>query len=302
MALYAFDGTGNEDNISDGKDTNVRKFFEAYQGAYDKNGVCLYIEGVGTRKGFAGKIFGSIFGAGGEERIEEAIDKLEDNFDKGDEQIDIIGFSRGAALALEFANDIQDHGVNGKTPTINFLGIWDTVASFGIPGNNINLGYTLSIPQNVKHCSHAISLDERRQGFPLTRVTQNSYTNIQPIEIHEVWFRGFHSDVGGGNYNESLSSISLVWMFHQARRNNITIPDNHMEKHEGFRNPNSACNKPGMDIVPNKKRIINHNDMVHESVSRRDWAARRFKANNPPKGLKVMGDDGRLKTHGFEEA
>ena len=228
---------------------------------------------------------------------------MEENFKKGDEKIDIIGFSRGAALSLEFANEIHDHGINGKDmPPINFVGIWDTVASFGIPGNSINVGYTLSVPKNVGHCFHAIAIDERRQVFPLTRVVQDAYSGRKALNINEVWFRGFHSDVGGGNENESLSSIPLLWMFKRAVDVDINIPSIHIEKQETLRDPTAACVKPGMDIVPNKKRTIQHADVVHDSVSRRDWVARRFEANNPPKGLKVVNDKGEIRAQGFEEA
>ncbi len=84
MALYAFDGTGNKDNPVDGKDTNVRKLFEAYEEGYEGPGACLYIPGVGTRWGPIGKFFGGIFGAGGKKRVGEAIEVLKRNFEKGD--------------------------------------------------------------------------------------------------------------------------------------------------------------------------------------------------------------------------
>ncbi len=125
--------------------------------------------------------------------------------------LDIIGFSRGAALALDFANEIHDNGINGEdAPTIRFLGLWYTVASFGLPGNNTNLGYELTVPKNVQVCRHAISLDERRASFPLTRVTQDKLSGLGPLDIEEVWFRGCHSDVGGGNDNEGLSHLALA--------------------------------------------------------------------------------------------
>ena len=83
-------------------------------------------------------------------RIKKAMEILKDNFSKGDTTIDIVGFSRGAALALEFANEIHDKGVNGqKEPSIRFIGIWDTVASFGLPGNNINLGIHIGVMVTV---------------------------------------------------------------------------------------------------------------------------------------------------------
>ena len=57
MALYAFDGTWNEDDGNPGVDagnseTNVVKFREAYDGNLH------YIEGVGTRFGTIGRILG----------------------------------------------------------------------------------------------------------------------------------------------------------------------------------------------------------------------------------------------------
>jgi len=53
---------------------------------------------------------------------------------------------------------------------VRFVGVWDTVASFGLPGNNLNIGWQLTLPPNVKRCYHAMALDERRGNFPLTRI------------------------------------------------------------------------------------------------------------------------------------
>ena len=52
MALYAFDGTRNQDEPGDGEDSNVVKFCEAYTG----DSWCL--ESVGTRLGFIGNVLG----------------------------------------------------------------------------------------------------------------------------------------------------------------------------------------------------------------------------------------------------
>lgn len=152
MALYAFDGTGNEVHDVPGKNSNVHKFCKVYENNYQSvaNSACIYQSGVGTRWSFVGMFFGSIFGAGGGKRIKEAMKQCRKNFQAGDQIIDIIGFSRGAALALEFANEIRDKGMDSnKTVSIRFLGIWDTVGSFGLPGNNINLGHKLSMPTGV---------------------------------------------------------------------------------------------------------------------------------------------------------
>jgi hypothetical protein len=74
-----------------------------------------------------------------------------------------------------------------------------------------------------------------------------------------------------------------------------------MNTHSALRNPNADCTKPGMDIFANKKRVILHSDLVHESVSRREMAARRFPANNPPISMQVVNDQGNLLPKGFEE-
>ncbi len=115
MAIYAFDGTCSEDKKRDEKDTNVIKFFNAYKSQYAKPDNCFYVEGVGTRYSILGLIAGGMMGAGGQQRIDEAFEALQKNFEDGDEEIDIIGFSRGSSLALEFANTINEQGVENLT-------------------------------------------------------------------------------------------------------------------------------------------------------------------------------------------
>ncbi len=96
MALYAFDGTWNQERNAGEYDrnTNVVKFFHAY--AANKHGY----KGVGTKLGWIGKVVGGAFGAGGKERIANAYRDLCARYLAGDRDIDIIGFSRGAALSL----------------------------------------------------------------------------------------------------------------------------------------------------------------------------------------------------------
>jgi len=287
MALYAFDGTWNENKPDDAADTNVFKFKEAYQGGK------FYLPGVGTRFGVLGKVFGGLFGAGGKERIEEAYEELQKNFREGDRVVDIVGFSRGAALALDFANTIDSRGVLGDPhPEIRFVGIWDVVPSFGIPGNDVNLGYVLTLPASVRKCFHAMALDERRQNFALQRVVTTVPDATAEGRIYEVWFRGVHSDIGGGNRNIGLSSISLYWMYKQVLRCGLKIPQEEVTKQKQQIMPESTISK-NLDIIENKYRTIMWTDIVHDSVTRRDGA------NNPPRGLKVVNDDGRILEKGF---
>lgn len=290
MALYAFDGTWNKNQPQDDKDTNVRKFLDAYS---DKRK--FYRAGPGTRFGWFGKILGGVFGAGGKARVKEACKELQTNFRAGDKTIDIIGFSRGAALALDFANKIHSEGVNGgQRPEIRFIGVWDVVASFGIPGNDVNLGYVLTLPDTVKKCFHAMALDERRQNFPVQRVVTTVADATSAGRVYEVWFRGVHSDIGGGNKTIGLSSITLHWMYKQALRSGLPIPEVEITKQKQNMRPNTEISK-NIDPIPNKYRTISWTDVVHESVSSRP------NANNPPKGLKMVNDEGQVLSKGFGE-
>ena len=191
----------------------------------------LYTQGVGTKWGLIGKVAGGITGAGGWARVLAAKRHLEENW--SGKPIDVIGFSRGSALALDFVNEIAT-GVKPKRgaeagqvvqPTIRFVGLWDLVASFGIPGNKINLGSQLTVPLSVQYCYHALALDERRYTFALTRVkyAEDKTRRNGHKRAHEVWFRGGHSDVGGGNQNTQRSDIALRWMMLKASAHGVPL-------------------------------------------------------------------------------
>jgi len=224
MALYAFDGTRDDatdsgtDAASLAQTTNVWKFYSAYDANVRPHGISsVYIPGVGTRFGAIGAVVGGAVGAGWLDRIKSTYDTLCGAYASGDQDIDIIGFSRGAAIALDFANKVASSGIkqNGKVivanPKIRFLGLFDVVAAFGVANlgfvfSKLNVGHHLELPANVEHCFHAISLDERRPQFVVTRVAG----------AYETWFRGVHSDIGGGNSNTGLNNIALRWMCHKA--------------------------------------------------------------------------------------
>jgi uncharacterized protein (DUF2235 family) len=112
--------------------------------------------------------------------------------------------------------------------------------------------------------------------------------------VYEVWFRGVHSDVGGGNGNNGLSSIALNWMYKRCAGCGIAIPAAEIQRRQGQINPSAPVSE---DLDPQKDpyRPIPWTDVVHQSVSVRD------RAHNPPKGLKVMDDDGRILAKGFGE-
>jgi uncharacterized protein (DUF2235 family) len=270
MALYAFNGTWNSEKTDavDTKDneylanTNVLKFRDAYSGS---NG--YYTNGVGTRFGLLGRVFGGAFGVGGRDRINDALDHLRLRLAAGDTPVDVIGFSRGAALALAFTNRVYKQVIDprtGKPPVIRFLGVWDVVGSFGIPINlgpflfqEYNLGYTLTLPANVEHSFHAMALDERRQTFRVTRLKGAC----------EVWFRGAHSDVGGGNGNLGLNNIALCWMLRKAAACGLPIDPVKVLDASTASKFDAAVEWP-RDFVKNSRRDIASDDRVHYAVGK----------------------------------
>lgn len=299
MALYAFDGTWNRDKPGTEQDTNVVWFRDAYA-----EGRPFYEKGVGTRFGKLGRVLGGIAGAGGRSRVKRARERLERNFARGDTTIDIVGFSRGSALALHFANKIERKGVktpDGKVvPTIRFLALWDTVASFGAPSIPLNIGWDLDLPDNVEKCCHALALDERRHTFRPERLEVRVDDVKDAGRLEEVWFRGVHSDVGGGNKNPGLSSIALHWMFVKAKAAGLPIDSKVVTKNRARLKAESPISVHEYDKVKQRFRRVRPDDQIHHSVSfRKD--TRKREHSNPPVGVAVVTDSGR-RVRGFKRA
>ena len=76
--------------------------------------------------------------------------------------MDIAGFSRGAALALSFANEIAG---KIKDLDIRYIGLWDVVGEFGLPGEHVNAGHNLHMPPNAHNVFHAMARSGRG-GMP----------------------------------------------------------------------------------------------------------------------------------------
>ncbi|MEP1209571.1 MAG: DUF2235 domain-containing protein [Rhizobiaceae bacterium] len=273
MAIYAFDGTWNEDDdLTElgGNDTNVARFLDACDLPAEEE---EYVEGVGTRFSLLGKTIGGAIGAGGKVRIRQMLSQVKENFRKGDEDIDVIGFSRGAALALQFCNEISEFGLiaaggeHKKAPPIRLLGLWDVVGAFGIPLNigfkfqEKNPGYTLSVPANVLNCYHAMALDERREAFTVTRLNADQLS----VDIEERWFRGVHSDVGGGNGNLRLSNIALNWMLEKAVEAGLPVNAAKVEQLRQEMDATAPISK-NLDILPDPPRNVAPADLMHQSA------------------------------------
>src|SRR5215213_1097828 len=122
---------------------------------------------------------------------------------------------------------------------IAFLGLWDTVAAYGLPIDEMTRGvsrylWPLELPDRqlnplVRKACHALSLDDERTTFhpllwdesPETTATGTRGTDSE--RITQVWFAGVHSNVGGGYPDDSLAHVSLRWMADEACKKGLRL-------------------------------------------------------------------------------
>jgi hypothetical protein len=269
MGLYAFDGTWNteKDNDSIDLNTNVVRFRNAYSAKSGTND--FYVEGIGTRHKAIGRVIGGMFGVGEVPRMNEAYDHLCKNWAAGDKVIDVIGFSRGAATALDFCELIQERHIRrpgtkdvvSPNPEIRFLGLWDVVPAFGAGflGNTLlNFGHNMKLPKSsLKYCFHALALDEKRLPFIPVRL----------VGAYEVWFRGVHSDIGGGNGNLGLNDISLKWMMCKAKAASLPIADADIQALRPDPNAEPNKDRPLLDI----RNVVPADRRHYTAIDRDGW-------------------------------
>ncbi|KAF5861013.1 hypothetical protein ETB97_000841 [Aspergillus alliaceus] len=133
------------------------------------------------------------------------------------------------------ANSAQEHdyqdqhwrdsvGFRQRLPrfTIKIIGVWDTVAFHNswisrMLGEQLELPDTILSP-DVQHAFQALSLDETRNTYK--PVLWHLLKKHDGQELLQVWFSGYHSDVGGGAKNPRLSDITLAWMVGQCTKDN----------------------------------------------------------------------------------
>jgi uncharacterized Zn-binding protein involved in type VI secretion len=225
------------DNSYGNELSNVALLYELYQDDSRQQlppeatqaSVKVYIEGAGSKAGEEDATMGMAFGQGETgvvERVEQSPAKLlkvlrelvasSPQILVENIEFDIFGFSRGAAAARHFANEVlkANNGVLGasldpKGPvfspgfsldtslTINFIGVFDTVAAIGDPaqghlsvGDDYNPGVNLYLPPGcARKVVHLTAADEHRHNFSLNRVDEAHEELVLP---------GVHSNLGGG--------------------------------------------------------------------------------------------------------
>lgn len=260
--VIASDGTWNSPENKES--TNVLKLAQtiAPQSNDSTQQVIFYDWGVGSDRK---KLSGGISGAGIDKNIMDCYRFIVQNYDKGDELF-FFGFSRGAYTVRSLAGMIRNCGVlkreharyipkafdlyreRGRKSapdeseakelraqycvadqtSIEFIGVWDTVGTLGIPfscwgllGNESKyLFHDTSPSRIVKFARHALSIDETREDFMPVLWDEDK----SEIDLKQVWFAGVHGDVGGGYGDDhQLGDTACAWLLDEAAARGLVI-------------------------------------------------------------------------------
>jgi uncharacterized protein (DUF2235 family) len=112
---------------------------------------------------------------------------------------------------------------------IRFIGVWDTVAAYGSPVDEMTRGFskyiwplelpTHTLSNRVDKARQALAIDEERTSFA-PELWEESDTPLpsstQQETLSQAWFSGVHANVGGGYPDDSLANVSLSWMMAEA--------------------------------------------------------------------------------------
>lgn len=226
LILFAFDGTRMGASTS----SNVWKLAQLYADGpthYQRGpGNSYYLEWDAIVAWNARQILENHW-----QSLLNAVERQKDN--KAALHIDILGYSRGAALAREFANRVLEHTQAGlfefhhpqrgwlrTCVDLRFMGLFDTVAQFGLHGSHNHL-YRLGVANAWHWVAHAVALHEHRHLFPLSAINAAHNTVQAP-------FIGAHGDIGGGTLNDELvvsdlDKVALAWMHWQATAAGLSL-------------------------------------------------------------------------------
>ncbi len=187
---------------------------------------------------------------------------------------DLFRWFRDLFLPKDY--DKADNRAVGK---IRFIGVWDTVAAYGAPLDEMTRGisryiWPLELPTHtldrsrVMRACQALALDEQRTTFhpelwnelevPPNEFDPDKPRFIKDEQLSQVWFAGVHSNVGGGYPDDTLAYIPFVWMITEARRCGLRfksdppVPPSPPADPDTFKNAISKCDKDGRLYDPRR--------------------------------------------------
>lgn len=254
-----FDGTGNNKDVETprGIHTNIARLYEADEAKgtnlarnsghtphhYDVSDCSgrsekIYFDGVGSQPLMSVRsLVEGGTGLGGQARINQAYNAIvafHNKYPGQDIDVNIVGFSRGAAQGRALANQFIERGVpklDGQGQAtgeflippgeaqVNKLGIFDTVASYGYAKSDTHLGKNLEIGKNVKSTTHMVAMNEYRDTFRLTSALRGDDNS----RIEEIKFAGAHSQVGGGYAGDVLAAGPYAEMYDRLQAAGIKM-------------------------------------------------------------------------------
>jgi hypothetical protein len=188
----------------------------------------VYVEGMGTSRSQKDDSQGYAYGAGATgvtERARRAFDQIVMSVRgvrKGKNPdyliLNVFGFSRGAATARHFIHLTKTEpqrftgwGLNKSTALINFVGLYDTVASYSDSSWNPTPNFTndtseLHLDFGTDYAAkvfHLVAKDEFRVNFSLTNIASAGSIGF------EMTIPGAHSDIGGSYVDGAIETVMI---------------------------------------------------------------------------------------------
>ncbi|XP_014550082.1 hypothetical protein COCVIDRAFT_64698, partial [Bipolaris victoriae FI3] len=163
-----------------------------------------YQPGVGLGTGKVSNTWDAMTGRGLSKAIRSAYTFICLNWSSQDDQIVLIGFSRGAFTVRCVAQLIEEVGFAIGFPMAAHL-----------PQLPRRKYCTVDdvVPRKIKFAVQALALDERRRHFK--PMVWSPLEDGASQTLKQRWFTGNHSDIGGGNKDMTLANITLAWMIGQ---------------------------------------------------------------------------------------
>src|SRR6202022_4101009 len=234
--------------------THVWRTFDALD-LSNSDQVAFYDDGVGTSNFKPLAILGGAFGYGLKRNVIDIYKFVCRNYQNEDDEIFGFDFSRWATAAFEYYRRRKYHTVwweifnrdykippptaaanNKPVNSIRFLGLWDTVAAYGLPVDEMTRGVrkwiwplelrSTVLNPRVQRACHALALDDERTTFHPVLWDESTQLPAGPDQprplsderINQVWFSGMHSNGGGGYPDDSLAHIPQYWIMTEARQ------------------------------------------------------------------------------------
>lgn len=139
---------------------------------------------------------------------------------RGHQKVHIFGWSRGAAMGIEFVGRMARYGIE-----VEFLGLFDPVYSYVLPGQSSALvhwtpggragNYVAALPNtNIDAIGTIYAANEDRSFFPATRLYPNGLTRLKMMKSP-----GAHGEIGGHFLSnlilQRLNLRAMVELAHQ---------------------------------------------------------------------------------------